>query len=490
MVYQDPSPRRIAFSEWSEQFRQVPDELIQRFRYFADSGNQPWATYLFPPLTFALYGSRHLKRLKFDNSLAALRMWGFVMNETERLFRARQIGRRVVATMGDLGVTPPLVLGAGNALPFYPDCIWWLPFMNESSVLLDAAARAGIGESACYSRAALGAFIKRSYFPDPALCIAATGASCDDFSAVEQLVESLGFPVFWLEMPLRKDCEGNENLGTVHKQGQSPIFRKDCTDYGHSVREFITAQFRSLHQHLQQVLEAPLGVSDLQASLRKVNHVRSLVRQIKLQAYSAPAAVLPALELMVIEFGNLHFYSDVDEWTSILDHVLRTVSQRAAARRYLGPADALRVIWVTPPADPLLLSYAEDQGLRIVGSEYLINQALPELPVDDDPVRALAESLLQASLIGSTRYRAERVAEQVRQYQAEGIVISGILGGSHCALETNLLQDYLTKELDLPVLSFDVPSPGSLIQGQLKTRIEAFVEVLRERRRTADGGHE
>jgi benzoyl-CoA reductase/2-hydroxyglutaryl-CoA dehydratase subunit BcrC/BadD/HgdB len=468
--FQDSAPRRITLAEWSTQFRQVPDELIQRYHYFAAAGNQPWATYLFPPLTYALYSSRHLTRLKFDNSLAALRMWGFVLTETERLFRAGQIGRRVVATMGDLGATPPLVLAAGNALPFYPDCIWWVPFMNESTVLLDSAARAGIGESACYSRATLGAFLKRSYFPDPVLCIGATGASCDDYSAVEQLVESLGFPMYWLEMPLRKRCQ----------EEPEPALDADECD-AKSVEQFVTAQFRDLHQHLQHVLGVEIGRVELQTSLRKVNRVRALVREIKQQVYSAPATVLPALEMMVIEFGSLHFYSDIEEWTAILEHIAETVNRRIAGRQYLGPADARRVVWVTPPADPLLLVYAEDQGLRVVGSEYLINQSQPELPIDDDPVRALALSLGQASLTGSSRFRARRVSEQARRYQAEGVIMSGILGGSHCALETSLIRDYLTAELDLPVLAFDVPAPAASIPGQLKTRIEAFVELLKTR---------
>jgi len=495
MSFSDPVPARITFPEWGRLFEQIPTDLIQQYHYFrkqavvrgarvpeferiADCGTRaaewPWSTYLFPPQTFAIYGSRHLRRLKFDNSLAALRMWGFVMNETERLFRARQIGKRVIATMGDLGGTPPMVLAAGNTVPFYPDCIWWVPFTNESTVLFDAAAAMGIGESACYSRAALGAFAKRSYFPDPALCIGATGASCDDYSSVEQLVAGMGYPVFWFELPLRKDA----GPGSCEAFACTPA----GTEYQTAARELLVAQFERLRRELSKALDCEITEAALNASIRQVNEIRRRIRHIREMVHSAPAMVFPAPEMMVLEFGNLHFYSDISEWQAILEHVEQTIEQRLARCDYLGPTDALRVVWVTPPADPLLLVFAEDLGLRVVGTEYVINQALSEIPEDREPITALAENLLNASLVGSSCARAQSVIDQAREYQAEGVVISGILGGSHCAFETRLIEEYVSRELDLPVLAFDVPAPAPAVSSQVRTRLEAFAELLRARR--------
>ena len=153
----DPKPARVTFDEWQGLFEQVPEALIEQYHYFPP-GREAFSKYLFPPQTFAVYGMRHLRRLKYDNSLASLRMWGFVQNETERLFRARQTGRRVIAAMGDLGAVPVIVNSFPDCVAFYPDCIWWTPFAMESRVLFDAAAELGIGDATCFSRAALGAF--------------------------------------------------------------------------------------------------------------------------------------------------------------------------------------------------------------------------------------------------------------------------------------------------------------------------------------------
>jgi benzoyl-CoA reductase/2-hydroxyglutaryl-CoA dehydratase subunit BcrC/BadD/HgdB len=453
--YNDPKPARVGFGEWLELFDRVPDELIERFHYYGNG--EAWSKYLFPPQTFAIYGARHLRRLKFDNSLAALRMWGFVQNETERLFRARQTGRRVIATMGDLGAVPVIVNSFPGCVAFYPDCIWWTPFVMESRVLFDAAAELGVGDATCFSRAALGAFSKHSYFPDPDLVIASTGASCDDYSGVEQLAERFARQMLWVEAPMRCRAEPT-----------GPMIRLLVNEYARVV------------DAMTKLTGHKLNEDELRAGIRRANAARKIVARLRELAYGS--GVLQALEMMVVEFGNLHYYSDITEWTAVLEYLLATAEERTAKGERVLNESALRVVWVTPPADPLLLTYVEDAGARVVGTEYVINQALEVMDESKPPLEAIAESFTAASLIGTSRARAESVTRQARERHAEGVIISGILGGSHCAMETRLISGIVKQELDLPVLEFDVAPPSNEIGRQLRTRIDAFLEVLRSRR--------
>ena len=454
--FPDPKPARVTFDEWQELFEQVPEALVEEYHYFP-SNREAFSKYLFPPQTFAIYGMRHLRRLKYDNSLAALRMWGFVQNETERLFRARQTGRRVIATMGDLGAVPVIVNSFPRCTAFYPDCIWWTPFAMESRVLFDAAAELGIGDATCFSRAALGAFAKHSYFPDPDLVIASTGASCDDYSGVEQLAEQFAPEMLWVEMPMR--CE----------MGQMG-----------SMRPMLVQEYQRVVERMEKLTGHHVSDDELRQSVLAANRVRKLVKRLRELAFRQ--GVLPALEMMVIEFGNLHYYSDITEWTAVLEHLLATAEERAAKGERVLSEGALRVVWVTPPADPLLLTYVEDHGARVVGTEYVINQALEVIDESKPGLEAIAESFMAASLIGNSRARAQSAIDQAREHGAEGVIISGIFGGSHCAMEGRLIADYVKAELDLPVLEFDVAPPSNEIGRQLQTRIDAFLEVLRSRR--------
>jgi benzoyl-CoA reductase/2-hydroxyglutaryl-CoA dehydratase subunit BcrC/BadD/HgdB len=441
-------PQKIGLAEWSQQFRLVSEAQIKKFTYYH---NSEWGVYLSPPATFMAYGARELRRLKFDNSLASLRMWGFVFNESERLFRAKQVSKKIIATMGDLGTVPVIVMAFPDCVPFYPECIWWTPFFKESTVLLDAATELGIPEAACFSKATLAAFYKKAYFPKPDLIFASTGASCDDYSCIMQLVNNLGYEMTWLEIPYR-------------------------TASSSQAEGYLISEYERVWNKMVELT----GVDNkarLIESIKKANRLRIIVENIKKLTYESLIAPLPGLELMTIEFGNLYGYADFDEWIDILEMVYETVEQRVKQGIGVLKADAIPIAWITPSADPLLLNLVEDFGLRIVETEYVINQALVAIEEDIEPFWALARSFLQASLIGSTQERIKKITEGVKAKRIAGVLITNMIGASHCAMETRLMEKMLS---DVPVLSIDVPAPFGITE-QLKTRIAAFAETLRNK---------
>ncbi len=411
-----------------------------------------------------VYGARQLKRLQFDNSLAALRMWGFVFNESERLFRARQSGKKIIATMGDLGTVPVIVMAFPECTPFYPECIWWTPFFNESSVLLDTASELGAPEAACFSRAALAAFFKKAYFPVPDRIFASTGATCDDFTSTIQSIEHLGFEVTWLEVPFRRTCSD----GTYDDAQIEAGFPNRTEDY--LVKEY------SRIWDIMAELTGKKNTDMLSESIRKTNRLRTLVRDIRDKTYNAETAPFPALELMTIEFGNLYGYADIDEWISILEQVRDTIRYRVERGTGIQPENAVPIAWINPSADPFLLNFVEDLGLRVVNTEYVIRQALVQIDETMEPFRALARSFLHASLIGSTRQRIDSILRSIDEGKIKGVLITNVLGGSHCAMETKLMERMIDR---VPVLSLDVPPPPGITE-QIKTRIEAFAEALHD----------
>lgn len=424
-----------------------------------------------------MYGCRYLRKLRFDNSIASLRLWGFMLSESERLYRARQSGMKIVATMGDLGAIPPLVNSFPGAVSFYPDCCWWTPFLNESTILFEEAKRRGIGDECCFVRAALGAFAKLAYFPKPDVNIAATGASCDDMAAVMQSIERLGHQIHWFELP--------------HRKTQYPWFsgeafsitQSDKIPYQSDIKEVLLKEYEALIPLLEQATGQKYFASCLKKSIQKTNTIRILIEEIKNLTFTARLSPLPALEIMNIEFIALSGYSDTDETVSILEHILDTVKDRIAHNQGLSKENSVRIFWVTPPADPLLLNYLEDLGGRLAGTEFVINQALHPLPINGNPLESLVDGLLNASLIGTTKNRADTIVQQARQYNAEGVIISNIFASSHCAYETSLIKEIIQKELNIPVLAFDVVAPGKQkLQSQIFNRMTAFIELIRERK--------
>ncbi len=463
-MFEDVKPSKISLDAWSDRFSKIDEVTIRKYTYY---NNSDWGIYLSPPATFMVYGARELKRLKFDNSFASLRLWGFVFNETERLFRAEQIGKKIIATMGDLGTIPVIVQAFPDCIPFYPECIWWTPFFRESNELLDTATRLGAPEASCFSRATLAAFHKKAYFPTPDLIIASTGASCDDYSCIMQLVEDLGYEMFWVEIPYRRENEKYFVHDPYKKTSQKIAYPKRCEKY-----------LISEYQRVWKMMTKLTGTDEpnrLKEAIKNTNRLRTLVQGIKQMTYEAAIAPLPALELMIIEFGNLYGYADSDEWLDIVEMVYQTVKARVGKKIGVLKPDAIPIAWITPSADPSLLNLVEDLGCRVVATEYVINQSLVQIEEHTEPLRALANSFLQASLIGSTEQRVQRIKCAIETNRVRGVLITNMLGASHCAMETRLIERMLSK---VPVLSLDVPAPFGITE-QIKTRLEAFVETIR-----------
>ena len=452
-------PSQIDFREWHELFKGIPDSDIQNTRYFRQLPDAEWSQYLFPPSTHSVYGSRLLTKLKFDNSPASLRLWGFALSEGERIYRARQAGMKVVAVMGDLGAVTPLVYSFPNTVAFYPDCLWWTPFLMESRVLFDEASEYGLGEDSCFVRAALGAFSKKAYFPKPDFTIATVGASCDDMAAVISEAEFLGNEIHNFELPHRDDFNGDTSR----------------------LKSFLSRQYKDLSEKLSHSLDIPLSVERMTETFTKVNKLRKSIADIKAINADAVKNPMGAVEMMNVEFAPLSYYADLDECILVMKDVLSEMHHRMDNNTGYSGQD-LRLVWVTPPADPLLLNYAEELGGRIVGTEYLINQTTPIFDTSIDPFDALAKNHVQGSLMGSSDFRVKLVLDSVEKNKADGVIISGIFGSSHCPYETVPVINAVRKK-GIPALSFDVVAPGKKrLQSQVFNRMDAFMESLRARR--------
>ena len=457
-------PGQVDFREWHRLFKQIPDEAVAETRYYRHLTDVKWSQYLFPPSTHVVYGNRLLKKLLFDNSPAALRLWGFVLSEGERIYRARQAGMKVVAVMGDLGAVTPLVYSFPDTIAFYPDCLWWTPFLMESRVLFDEAAEYGLGDDCCFVRAALGAFSKKAYFPRPDFSIAAVGATCDDMAAVISEAGFLGSEIHYFELPHRNDIESN------HQE----------------LKDFLADQYRELCARLEDITGSGFSRQHFRETLKKVNRLRWLIAECKRLCADGEKNPLGAVEMMNIEFSALSYYGDLKECVAVMEDCYAEIGVRAAFGKGY-PGQDLRLLWLTPPADPLLLNYAEELGGRIVGTEYIINQTTPLFKEEGDPFEILAENHLQSSLMGSSDFRLKLILDEREKSRAEGAIISGVFGSSHCPYETAPIVDALRKA-GIPTLAFDVVAPGKKqMQSQVFNRMEAFMESLRARRKRHAG---
>ncbi|MHC4292612.1 MAG: 2-hydroxyacyl-CoA dehydratase [Planctomycetota bacterium] len=139
------------------------------------------------------------------------------------------------------------------------------------------------------------------------------------------------------------------------------------------------------------------------------------------------------------------------------------------------------------------MNLLEDCGGQICGTEYLFSHALDPIPEDIEPTEALARTALADPMVGSTHDRASRIQRDIQEFGAEGLIISRIPGASHCAYEGRIIGDTIRESLDIPVLEIEIPSlcdsfeleiPSlcDSFEPSIRTRLEAIVETIKQRR--------
>ncbi len=455
-------PRRIRLEEWGARHAQLCADGLREPGY-----GGPLQRHLDEG------ANRRLAALFFDTSAAALRLWNFLLTENDRLREAREEGKKLVGVMKDLGTVPVIAYSDPGVTAFYLDGAWWLPCLLESSAgLLDQAEALGAGPGLCPVRALLGAFVTGAHFPIPDRVVCSVGACCDDLTAISQLLEGLGHPVHWWEIPHRRQPGPDEEAVPLPGGFTAPA----------SQLRLVRAELDGVRKLIEGLTGRPLADATLQAGIAGANHVRALLDELRSLVYTAPACPFPALEMLICEMLAIHFCSDPAECLAVLETVAAEVRHRVAARAGVLPADAVRVFWINPAADLKAMNLLEECGGRLCGSEFLFCHALDPIPEDSDPLTALARSALADPMAGPCAGRGDRICRDITRFGAEAAVISRIPGASHCAAESILLQQAITARHAIPVLEIEVPSLDDAAEAALRTRLEALVETAREAR--------
>jgi benzoyl-CoA reductase/2-hydroxyglutaryl-CoA dehydratase subunit BcrC/BadD/HgdB len=462
-------PRRITLAEWDQRYAELR------------AGGLSEPDYGGPLRRHVDEGNVRLLKLRMDNSAAALRLWNFLLTEEDRLRGAEAEGKKIVGTMKDLGTVPVMAYSFSNLVAFYPDGAWWLPCLLEGGdELLAIADSLGIDDSYCPVRAMLGAFVNKKRFPVPGLLTCSVGATCDDFSAIAQRVEALGFSVFWWEIPHRRLPEPNEPALELPGGFRAPAEQV----------AFVKSELERVLQALETYAGERLSQERLSDGIARANQVRVALATLRQVAYTADPCPLPALEMLVAEMLAIHFCSDHNETLAVLAELLEEVCRRVRTHTGVLEADAVRVFWVNPVADLRTMNLLEDVGGRVCGSDYLFCHALDLIPMDLPPLEALARMALADPMVGSAADRAARIVTDVRRFGAEAVVISRIPGASHCAMEGAVIADVLRAQTRVPVVEIEVPPVTDAMMPTLHTRLEALVETVREARCRSSLGEE
>lgn len=371
-----------------------------------------------------------------------------------------RLGTRLYSGAGQVawcGVTAPFDLL--NAMGVTSCFVEFVGAMLASTGLigatLQAAEQAGYAADTCgYHRAVIGAALQ-GLMPVPDFLIATTSPCSGGLATIENLARLFKKDLFVLQIP----------------QEDTP-----------AAVSYLAGQFRRMVEFVAHHTGRPLDDEKLEQSLAATNRTRESLLEVYRLARSVPS---PASSNDLRNFGI------------VLPLFLGTAGGEAVARAYReeftarcqagsggGRAEKIRLLWIQNRVqfhNPLEALLAKEYGATVVIDE--LNNLYWE-PIDPrDPYPGLARRAIHMPLNGTVDHRAALLTELALEYRVDGAINPCHWGCRQGTGARGLIADRL-RESGVPVLNLEVDcvDPRNFPEGQLRTRLEAFLELIVNRR--------
>jgi benzoyl-CoA reductase subunit C len=277
-------------------------------------------------------------------------------------------------------------------------------------------------------------------------------------------------------------CDSARNLCFVMKRN-FPNLYVDFLHLPHNPSstasvDFLTSEYHRLINELERIGGQPITEDRLRQSISLYNRNRQLIRSLYTLRAQNPHLLRTWESYVLIRAGN---FMPVEEHNSLLEESLEQLSNRSGK-----PRDSIRVVvegafCEQPPLD--LIKLVEDAGCYLVGDDFVIGQSwfVEDVPVDGEPIFALADSYVNRAVYSSVRHdfrapRWEGLADKVKRSRADAVLF---LIAKFCepAYFDYVLFKKKLEELGVPHLLLEFEEKQFTFD-RVRTEVETFVESL------------
>lgn len=288
--------------------------------------------------------------------------------------------------------------------------------------------------------------------------------TCDQKKKAAELIDDLSYKVYSLEMPSSKESEAARFY------------------WQESVKKFTL--------DLQQITGQKITRKKVQDSIAKKTGATELYRKLYELRKSDPSPLFGKDMLLVT---NAYFLDDIDNWMKATQALITEIEERKAQKFSAGNRNAPRILLTgSPPIFPniKLPILVEQSGGILVADEVCSSSRLlyDSVAYDEanlnDMVPAIADRYLKpctCPCLTPNNDRQRKLAEMVSDFSVDGVIYQAFSGCMPYEMEQNQIARVLEQQ-GIPMLYVETDySPEDL--GQLSTRVEAFVESIKFRKR-------
>ncbi len=316
---------------------------------------------------------------------------------------------------------------------------------------IETAEHAGFAGDACgYHRAVMGAAFKEA-MPVPDFLIGSTCPCSGGLAVVENLARHFKKDMFVLNVP-QEESE-------------------------HGVR-YLADQIKQMVEFVSDHTGEPLNKDRLRNAVELTNQARELMLEMYGYAQQVPS---PANGHIMGNIGiALPLLFGTEACVEICK-VYRDYLAESVEKKISGvPDERLRILWIQNRIqfkNPVMDMMEKEYGAAIVCDE--LNDVTWD-PIDpDDPYTGMARRAISIPLNGRAETRIKHLQKLAREYRIDGAVNPCNWGCRQGTGSRGLVAEGL-KEVGVPVLNLEVDCVDSrnFAEGQMRTRVEAFLEML------------
>lgn len=345
---------------------------------------------------------------------------------------------------------PVEIITAFGFVPFlYEIAAGFVSTNGEASSLLEAAERRQYSRDSCsYHRIAIGGALE-GHFPSPTIAVGVSHP-CDGQAKVAEVVShAFHCPYLLLDVPY---------------------------SYSPAAVDYVERQLARIVDRLTEITGRPLDEERLRQTIRNANRLRAILIRINDLRKNIPA---PLYGRLAWEFRFLaHSIWATDRCVSIYEQHQAELEQTQARGSTTG--EKLRLLWLLAIMnfsheffDMLENEFGAHTVMEEVNAVYW-----PEFDVQR-PLRGLAEKIMANPFAGPVTRRLDQALTLARDYRVHGAIHLSHWGCRQGCGGVHLLSDGLAK-IGVPLLDLDgdCADDRNYSPGQVKTRVQGFVEML------------
>ncbi|MFZ5570866.1 MAG: 2-hydroxyacyl-CoA dehydratase subunit D [Thermodesulfobacteriota bacterium] len=309
-------------------------------------------------------------------------------------------------------------------------------------------------DSCSYHRAVSGAALK-GLMPKPEFLIGTTSPCSGGLAVIENLAAHFGKRMFVLNIP---QDESRENV------------------------DYLAEQIRSLADFVTEITGLPLNPDRLRDAVEKTNRAREIMIEVYELAKQIPS---PVTSKDLSNFGVvMALFLGTEAGIGVAESYRDELKKRRQGITEAAAREKFRLLWVQNriqfknPVEKLL---EQEYGAKIVVDE--LNDITWE-PVDTAHIyEGLARRSISIPINGSIRNRVRHLQKMAEEYRIDGAINPCNWGCRQGTGARGMIEDGF-REIGIPVLNLEVDciDHRKFTEGQIKTRIEAFLEMVGNRK--------